>query len=53
MNSLPVGVDIGGTFTDFVMSVDGGACILYSFINPTHAQAVRARILQRGLLQGW
>jgi hypothetical protein len=24
MNSLSVGVDIGGTFTDFVMSVDGG-----------------------------
>jgi N-methylhydantoinase A len=28
-------------------------CFLYSFVNPTHEQAVRARILQRGLLQDW
>ncbi len=28
-------------------------CFLYSFVNPTHEQAVRERILQRGLLQDW
>jgi N-methylhydantoinase A len=28
-------------------------CFLYSFVNPTHEQAVRARILERGLLQDW
>ena len=26
-------------------------CLLYSFVNPAHEQAIRARILQRGLLQ--
>ncbi len=26
-------------------------CLLYSFVNPVHEQAIRARILQRGLLQ--
>ncbi len=26
-------------------------CFLYSFVNPAHEQAVRARILERGLLQ--
>lgn len=28
-------------------------CLLYSFVNPAHEQAVRARILARGLLQDW
>lgn len=28
-------------------------CFLYSFVNPIHEQAVRTRILQRGLLQDW
>ncbi len=26
-------------------------CLLYSFVNPQHEEAIRARILQRGLLQ--
>jgi N-methylhydantoinase A len=28
-------------------------CFLYSYVNPVHEQAVRARILERGLLQEW
>lgn len=28
-------------------------CFLYSYHNPAHEQAVRARILERGLLQDW
>jgi N-methylhydantoinase A len=28
-------------------------CFLYSYVNPAHEQAVRARILERGLLQEW
>jgi len=28
-------------------------CFLYSFINPAHEQAVKSRILERGLLQEW
>ena len=28
-------------------------CFLYSYVNPTHEQAVRERILARGLLQAW
>jgi N-methylhydantoinase A len=28
-------------------------CFLYSFINPAHEQAVKQRILERGLLQDW
>jgi N-methylhydantoinase A len=28
-------------------------CFLYSYVNPAHEQAVRTRILQRGLLQEW
>lgn len=28
-------------------------CFLYSYINPAHEQAVRDRILQRGLLEAW
>jgi len=28
-------------------------CFLYSYLNPAHEQAVRVRILERGLLQDW
>jgi N-methylhydantoinase A len=28
-------------------------CFLYSYVNPAHEQAVRARILERGLLHHW
>jgi N-methylhydantoinase A len=28
-------------------------CFLYSFVNPAHEQAVKHRILERGLLQEW
>jgi N-methylhydantoinase A len=28
-------------------------CLLYSYVNPVHEQAVRERILERGLLQPW
>ncbi len=28
-------------------------CFLYSYVNPAHEQAVKARILERGLLQAW
>jgi len=28
-------------------------CLLYSYVNPAHEQAVRARILERGLLHEW
>jgi N-methylhydantoinase A len=28
-------------------------CLLYSYINPAHEQAVKKRILERGLLQEW
>jgi N-methylhydantoinase A len=28
-------------------------CFLYSFVNPVHEQAVKARILERGLLKEW
>jgi N-methylhydantoinase A len=28
-------------------------CFLYSYVNSTHEQAVRARILERGVLQDW
>jgi N-methylhydantoinase A len=28
-------------------------CFLYSYVNPAHEQAVRERILERGLLQEW
>jgi N-methylhydantoinase A len=28
-------------------------CFLYSFINPSHEEAVRDRILERGLLESW
>ncbi len=28
-------------------------CFLYSYVNPAHEQAVRARILERGLLAEW
>jgi N-methylhydantoinase A len=28
-------------------------CLLYSYVNATHEQAVRARILERGLLHEW
>ncbi len=28
-------------------------CLLYSYVNPAHEQAVRARILERSLLQEW
>jgi N-methylhydantoinase A len=28
-------------------------CFLYSYVNPLHEQAVRARILERGRLQDW
>ena len=28
-------------------------CFLYSYVNPVHEQAVRAQILERGLLQDW
>ena len=28
-------------------------CFLYSYVNPAHEQAVRARILERGLLHDW
>ena len=28
-------------------------CFLYSFLNPAHEQAVRDRILERGVLQAW
>ena len=28
-------------------------CFLYSYLNPAHEQAVRARILERGLLREW
>lgn len=28
-------------------------CFLYSYVNPAHEQAVRTRILERGLLQDW
>ncbi|MEO8607284.1 MAG: hydantoinase/oxoprolinase family protein [Chloroflexota bacterium] len=28
-------------------------CFLYSYVNPVHEQAVRARILERGLLHEW
>lgn len=34
--------------------LDGVAvCFLYSYLNPDHEQAVRHRILDRGLLQAW
>lgn len=34
--------------------LDGVAvCFLYSYLNPDHEQAVRQRILERGLLQAW
>lgn len=28
-------------------------CLLYSFVNPAHEQAIRERILKRGLLETW
>lgn len=28
-------------------------CLLYSYVNPAHEQAIRARILERGLLHDW
>lgn len=28
-------------------------CFLYSFVNPDHEEAVKARILERGLLKAW
>ncbi|MBS1249244.1 MAG: Acetophenone carboxylase gamma subunit [Chloroflexi bacterium] len=28
-------------------------CFLYSYLNPAHEQAVRARILERGILEDW
>lgn len=28
-------------------------CLLYSYVNPTHEQAIRARIVERGILDAW
>lgn len=28
-------------------------CLLYSFVNPSHEQAIKQRILERGLLEEW
>lgn len=28
-------------------------CLLYSYVNPTHEQAIRARIVERGILEAW
>lgn len=40
--------DIAGQGTESV-----AICFLYSYLNPAHEQAVRVRILERGLLQDW
>ncbi len=37
--------------SEYIESV--AVCLLYSYVNPVHEQAVRARILERGLLQPW
>jgi len=53
---IPLDIGAFDTVLDDIVAQDMesvAVCFLYSYVNPAHEQAVRARILERGLLHEW
>ena len=50
----PLDMDALDVVLDQLHDVESVAvCLLYSFVNPVHEQAIRSRIVERGLIQPW
>lgn len=50
----PLDMDALDAVIDQLHDVESVAvCLLYSFVNPVHEQAIRSRIVERGLMQPW